>query len=594
MKKILYFTLALATSMVGFTSCEDQLDIEQKGVVDADEFYNNPDNALGALTAAYESFTGDVMGRQPDFEGSPGIYTPFKNMMNLCGDDIYGAGGDYTDHEFNNTLNEFRYDTSAETCKFLYKGIFLSVYTCNLVLDKYGASTNAAVKQCVAEARVLRAYDYFILAALWGTPPLVEHVLPADALPTNCDKDPNYNFDQKALFEWVAKQCELAEPDLKARESTSDKNMVARVSKGFAQALAGKAYLFAGNYAAAKTALWKVIDSKKYALSQNWEDLFHIEGDLNEEKIFEANIAHNDGKQGWSGLIQRSSWMEMNVWMWREDRFLGGAPYMAYTGIGGWGGIGVPQEFGDAFYANDGDSQRFKATLVNIDDAIFGDFRNYADASLNAMSHDEAVQSDKIGLKGNGLYGNSFWLQKKFLMKASDTDGAKSGNNITMRNYCVMRYAEVLLNYVEACIQTGDAAAALPYLQEIQKRAGAKHISTAATMDELKNEKKYEMWAEGCRWLDIMRWKDADAIAKLEKAGTNVPVVYDVKTRPIAAGDNVLARHANGRFYIVGTQDAKDHGHTVGFKAGKHELFPFPYDVILKNPNLHQNPGWAN
>jgi len=119
-----------------------------------------------------------------------------------------------------------------------------------------------------------------------------------------------------------------------------------------------------------------------------------------------------------------------------------------------------------------------------------------------------------------------------------------------------MRYAEVLLNYVEACIQTGDAAAALPYLQEIQKRAGAKHISTAATMDELKNEKKYEMWAEGCRWLDIMRWKDADAIAKLEKAGTNVPVVYDVKTRPIAAGDNVLARHANGRFYIVGTQDA--------------------------------------
>jgi hypothetical protein len=177
-------------------------------------------------------------------------------------------------------------------------------------------------------------------------------------------------------------------------------------------------------------------------------------------------------------------------------------------------------------------------------------------------------------------------------MKASDTDGAKSGNNITMRNYCVMRYAEVLFNYAEACIQSGEASKALPYLQDIQKRAGSKHISTEATMAELKKEKMFEMWAEGCRWLDIMRWKDAEAIAKIEKAGTDVPVVYDVKTRPIADGDNVLAKHANGRFYLLGTQDAKDHGHTVGFKAGKHELFPIPLEVMEKNPNLHQNPGW--
>ena len=591
MKKTIYLALALATGMVGFTSCEDQLDIEQKGVVDADVFYNNPDNALGSLTAAYQGFVGNVLGRQPDL-GGPGIYTPYKNMLNLCADDIYGAGGDYTDHEFNNTLNEFRYDTSAETCRFLYKGLFLSVYTCNLVMDQFGQADNATVKQYVAEARVLRAYDYFLLAALWGTPPLVDHVLPGDALPYNCNNDENYKLDQKGLFEWVAKQCEEAEPYLKERENTADKTMAARVSKGFAQALAGKAYLFAGNYSAAKAALEKVIASKKYALAKNWEDLFHLEGDLNEEKIFEGNIAHNDGKQGWSGLIQQSSWMEMNVWMWREDRFVGGAPYMAYTGIGGWGGIGVPQEFGDAFHDNDGDSQRFKATLVNIDQAVFGDFRNYADASLNAMPYADAVKSDKMGLKGNGLYGNSFWLQKKFLMKESDTDGAKSGNNITMRNYCVMRYAEVLLNYAEACIQSGEAAKALPYLQEIQKRAGSKHISTEATLTELKNEKKYEMWAEGCRWLDIMRWKDADAIATIKKAGTNVPVVYDTMTRPIAAGDNVLAKHDNGRFYIIGTQDAKDHGHTVGFKEGKHELFPIPLEVMEKNPNLVQNPGW--
>ena len=63
MKKTIYLALALATGMVGFTSCEDQLDIEQKGVVDADVFYNNPDNALGSLTAAYQGFVGNVLGR---------------------------------------------------------------------------------------------------------------------------------------------------------------------------------------------------------------------------------------------------------------------------------------------------------------------------------------------------------------------------------------------------------------------------------------------------------------------------------------------------------------------------------------------------
>ena len=56
MKKSLYFALALATGMAGFTSCNDQLDIEQKGVVDSETFYNNEDNALGALTSAYEGW----------------------------------------------------------------------------------------------------------------------------------------------------------------------------------------------------------------------------------------------------------------------------------------------------------------------------------------------------------------------------------------------------------------------------------------------------------------------------------------------------------------------------------------------------------
>ena len=95
MKKILFSTiLALAATgtMTLTTSCEDQLDIEQKGVVPMDKFYKTDADAEAALVAAYEGFMCNVVGRQPDVEGSPGIYTPHKLILNECGDDILAAG----------------------------------------------------------------------------------------------------------------------------------------------------------------------------------------------------------------------------------------------------------------------------------------------------------------------------------------------------------------------------------------------------------------------------------------------------------------------------------------------------------------------
>lgn len=59
------------------------------------------------------------------------------------------------------------------------------------------------------------------------------------------------------LIEWVAKECEEASGDLDERKSTSDKDGAVKVTKGFANALAGKAYLFAGQYDKAKAALKK-------------------------------------------------------------------------------------------------------------------------------------------------------------------------------------------------------------------------------------------------------------------------------------------------------------------------------------------------
>ena len=597
MKKTLYSILAVAMGAMSLSSCEDQLDIEQKGVTSIENFYKTDADAEAALAAAYEGFMCNVCGRQPDM-GGPGIYTPFKIIMNMCGDDVLYASGNYGDHEFSGMLNEFRYDAEAEVPKFFYSGLYLSIYTCNLVTDYFKDADTPVKKRCVAEARVLRAYDYFLLANLWGTPPFVDHVLPGDALPYNCDKDPDNPMTHEELILWVAKECEEAAADLSERASTSDVDGAVRVTKGFAWALAGKAYLFAEKYDQAKTALKKVIDSGKYALvpGERYMDNFHIEGDGNEEKVFEINFEYNAGKSGWSGMIQRSSWMEANAWNWRAGNFVKNPANVYCGGVDGWGGLGVPQWFGDEFLANDGHSYRFDATLKHIDDAVYG--MEYQDPTLNAMTREEKMVSDKVGISDptQGLYGNSFWLAFKQIMRGPDTGGKAYGDNIRLNNYIIMRYAEVLLNYAEACIQTGDAATAKTYINMIQERAGSNTISASVDMNVLKKEKSYELWLEGCRWFDILRWNDAEGIARLKAVGSDVPHLFDKMFRQPKSDDRKVTwendTEANSRFYTVSSSEAKDKGFTVGFQQGKHELFPFPQTVIDKNPNLVQNPGW--
>ena len=598
MKRTLYSTiLAVAVGSMALTSCEDQLDIEQKGVTTTDKFYKTDVDAEAALAAAYEGFMCNVVGRQPDM-GGPGIYTPYKIITNMCGDDVLYASGNYGDHEFSGMLNEFRYDTEAEVPRFQYSGIYLSVYTCNLITDNFKDPDTPVKKRVVAEARVLRALDYFLLANLWGTPPFVTSVLAGDALPYNCDKDPENPISHEDLILWVAKECEEAAADLDERKSTADVDGAVRVTKGFAWALAGKAYLFAGKYDQAKVNLKKVIDSGKYALvpGDRYMDNFHIEGDGNEEKVFEINFEYNAGKGGWSGMIQRSSWMEANAWNWRAGNFVTSPNKVYCGGLDGWGGLGVPQWFGDEFFANDGHSYRFDATLKHIDDAVYN--MEYIDESINNMSLEEKKASKNIGIKDptQGLYGNSFWLAFKQIIREADTGGKVYGDNIRLNNYIIMRYAEVLLNYAEACIQTGDAATAKTVINQIQQRAGSKTISASVDMEVLKREKSYELWLESCRWFDIMRWNDQTALARLEKVGTDVPHLFDKLFRTPSSSDRSVkwenGSEANSRFYTVSSSEAKDKGFDVGFKKGKHELFPFPQTVMDKNPNLEQNPGW--
>ena len=217
----------------------------------------------------------------------------------------------------------------------------------------------------------------------------------------------------------------------------------------------------------------------------------------------------------------------------------------------------------------------------------------YSNPKIAELTPEERKTSKLVGIADvkDGLYGQSFWLPFKQLLRK--TDAGSYGNNVRLNNGIIMRYAEVLLLYAEACLQSGDNAQAKWAVNEIQKRAGSKTISDNVDMNVLKKEKSYELWLEGSRWLDLLRWGDTDRVAK---AGQDVPKLFDKLYRDPQAGDQGIkwenGSEANSRFYTVSTHEAIDAKYEVGFKAGKHEFFPYPTSEMDRNPNIVQNPGW--
>lgn len=547
MRKILHIFFASAVLLTSASCSQSRLEIEQKGVTPYESFYITDEDAQSAMTNAYAALVRNVTNVSSN-------QIPYLAITNLCGDDMLAGGNYYGDNDFDAALNEFRYDNQTDPIVKAYQQLYYANYAANLVIDNFGGekATSPTKQRCVAEARVLRAFYHMTLAIYWGCPPLVDHILPGDTKPYNCDKAPDNPMTHEQLLEWCAKECLDAVPYLNERANPQDANSTIVVTKGLAYSIAGKSYLFAGKYDDAKKALDAVIKSGKYELvpGERLNECFHAIGDGNEEKIFEAN-AIVDASLGDATFYARSLGYTVRMWNWRTDKM---EKRPTVSGIDGWGICAPTQSFTKAMVENDGvDSWRLKSTIINVEDVM----DKYEGGGIKDVT---------------GLYAAHEWMSFKII--ASPEDVYKKG---TQKNFVFMRYAEVLLMYAECCAMTNDSANGLKYLNMIQERAGSKHISSTLTLDEVKKEKMFELWAESCRWADMVRWGDFDGVLN---AGKNIPSLYDSKWTKESSETRFYVKYSNPN-----TQE-------TGFKKGKHELFPYPDYEIMTNPNISQNPGW--
>ena len=361
MKKI-YSVLSIAALVLAGSSCQKNLDIPQKSVLDTDIIYANvtAEDAEALIGSVYHLYWG---GR--DVTCVNGIEKIM--FLNSLSDDHYPGGGSFSENS-----NEFQdagnYNvTSADTApKIMYKGVYSVIYHCNLIVERIPETNDARINRVKAEANFFRALAMFDAVRWWGTPPLADHVLAEDEYYQS-------HTPTKESIDWILARMKEAADALPAISGKGQqKAFGARISKHAALAYRGKVGLWYGQkfndkeiLAGAVKDLKEVINSGLYDLIPNMFNIERVAGDFCEEYLFEHNSADNDGFPGDPNNDLRHTWMGWPSSIQLPKDF-----------FGGWGWNAVSKEFGEFLAAHEGGTEkpRFKSTIHTYEQVLDMDY----------------------------------------------------------------------------------------------------------------------------------------------------------------------------------------------------------------------------
>ncbi|HTF27728.1 MAG TPA: RagB/SusD family nutrient uptake outer membrane protein, partial [Flavitalea sp.] len=150
------------------------------------------------------------------------------------------------------------------------------------------------------------------------------------------------------------------------------------------------------------------------------------------------------------------------------------------------------------------------------------------------------------------------------------------------------RYTEMVLNYVEACIELGEDTEAKTWLNKIRFRAGMPAIteSGAALKDRYRNERRIELAYEEHRFHDARRWMIAPTT--LGRKTTYIVVRGNLKP---GATPNSPYKYDETKYNYTYTPTV-DNSLENRKWLDKMYFIPISRDEMQKNPKLVQNPGY--
>lgn len=460
MKKYLFIpiiTLALFSTVS--ISCSDEfVDPKPEYSIDSENYFNSKEEYDNALIGAYDL-----------------LQSSYVNVLlgEIASDNTLCGGESPTDVIGFQQIDDMIHTPVNSNLRDVWNWMFAGVQRANYILEFKDKTDFEGKTQVIAEARFLRAYYQFELVKWFGGIPM--------------KGDARFKIGDEKIIPRSSVQEVYAsiEADLifAAANLSPNASQKGRATKGAAQALLGKAYLYQNKYAQAAQALESVITSQKYSLVTDYNAMFEAAGENGPESVFE--IQYTDVEGAGFPCLQCS---EGNV-------------AVGFSGIRNYSGplfssgfsFNVPtQEAANAFQAGD---KRKDVAILDI----------AAWAAANA-SYDNGN-----GIKfGKGNEDTGFFNRKYLPRKRSDA--AQGDLNLTNpNNYRAIRYADVLLMAAEAYNRGGiDDGKARTYLNLVRRRAfgDTNHdvaTSGAALTDNILAERRLELLGEGHRFFDLVR-----------------------------------------------------------------------------------------
>ena len=436
-----------------FTGCEKFLNVNPPFTQDAENYFQTPADYEMALTGAYDL-----------------LQSTFMNVWigEIASDNTIAGGESVNDSQGLHQLDDMTHGGVNNELRSVMRLMYSGITRCNFIMENKDNIDFTGKDKIIAEAKFLRAFYYFELVKFFGDVPLVI--------------DKRIGAEEVTQIERTPKADVYAQIESDLTSAISDLDLISlikgRASKGAAQSLLGKVYLYQNKFSEAATAFDEVINSGAYALINDYSQLFSVASENNSETVFDVEYTGAEGG-GYGCLVC----LEGNA----GPGFQGIRQYVGPV-YGDGNSYNLPtQDLYDAFSSFD---SRREVTILDIEAFI-------------AEQDNPDLISYAIGAGGHTGYYNNKYIKRQGEIGLPDNDLTSPVN------YRVIRYADVLLMAAEAHFQTGNSSAAQGYVNQIRVRAGVQPFPISS-IEDIYNERRLELACEGHRFFDLVRTGQAE------------------------------------------------------------------------------------
>ena len=524
------------------SSCEKELNQYPQDQFAEGSFWANETNVMIALTGVYRGAVKYNKG-----EALPSDWWTYGGIILLDA----AADNAITSSNYYERLTNGELLPDNPVVLNYWQASYERIAICNNFLDNIGkvSMDETRKKRVIAEVRFIRACQYFYMSQYWGSVPLVTKTLTLDEA-NNVTKAPKTEIVQFVITELNESTADLPRfKDIPTSET-------GRASKQVALAFLGRLYLAEKKYTEASDAYKKIIDFGDNIIDPNYQTIFLSSNENSKENIFSMQyyptIAGNGVIQFASpSMVGGNSVISILGSLADEYEFSDGTPF-SYTD---------PRYNPSNMGANR--DPRFRFSLL---------WDNCTFQGKAYVCHIDSTKSpDQINLsKSSTMTGYSM---RKYLDESFTGDKTSGyGGNIP-----IIRYAEVLLSYLEAELEAGNPISQNLLDMTINRVRGRSSVNLPAITQTdpvllrplLRKERRVELALEGIRYWDLLRWGIAGQILTGDFWGAPFP---DSKTYAARS----LKLDPNFRWWVS----------SKNFRIGQDEVWPIPESEVNINPNL--------